>query len=83
LSVYANAIHSVGAGFVPAAFSPIAKDLKVTKQQASYLTTSYTLLGGLTPLLITPFSNVYGRKPMYIVSTGISRCLALHYHSRL
>jgi hypothetical protein len=34
-------------------------------------------------LLITPFSNVYGRKPMYIVSTGISRCLALHYHSRL
>ena len=57
----------VGAGFVPAAFGPIATELKVTKQQASYLTTVYTLLGGVTPLLITPFANLYGRRPMYIV----------------
>jgi MFS family permease len=55
---------------IPAAFAPIAEDYKVSKQQASYLTTSNTLLGGVTPLLITPFSNVYGRKPMYIVSPG-------------
>ena len=59
---------AVGAGFVPAAFGPIAVSLKVSKQQASYLTTTYTLLGGVTPLLITPLANVYGRKPMYIVS---------------
>ncbi|KAH8802526.1 major facilitator superfamily domain-containing protein [Xylogone sp. PMI_703] len=61
-----------GAGFVPAAFGPIAKDLKVTHQQASYLTTTYTLLGGMTPLLITPFANVYGRRPVYIIFTLIA-----------
>ncbi len=52
---------------VPAAFEPIAKDLKVTEQQASYLTTCYTLLGGLAPLLITPYVNLYGRRPAYLV----------------
>jgi MFS family permease len=57
----------VGAGMVPAAFGPIAADYKVTKQQASYLTTSYTLLGGLTPLLLTPYVNMYGRRPAYLV----------------
>ncbi|KIN08655.1 hypothetical protein OIDMADRAFT_175426 [Oidiodendron maius Zn] len=65
-------IVQFGAGFVPAAFGPISVSLHVTKQKASYLTTSYTLLGGLTPLLITPFSNVYGRKPMYIIFTIIA-----------
>ena len=59
---------SVGAGMVPAAFGVIAKDFGVTHQQASYLTTSYTLLGGLTPLLLTPYVNMYGRRPAYLVS---------------
>jgi predicted MFS family arabinose efflux permease len=58
---------TVGAGFVPAAFNPIAQEFKVTKQQASYLTTTYTLFGGITPLLITPYVNLYGRRPAYIV----------------
>jgi MFS family permease len=63
----ANGQVAVGAGMVPAAFAPIAKDYNVTKQQASYLTTSYTLLGGLTPLLLTPYVNMYGRRPAYLV----------------
>lgn len=54
---------------VPAAFGPIAASYGVTHQQASYLTTSYTLLGGVTPLLITPFVNLYGRRPAYLVRT--------------
>ena len=53
---------------VPAAFHVIAKEFDVTEQQASYLTTSYTLLGGLTPLLITPYVNLYGRRIAYLVS---------------
>ena len=57
----------VGAGMVPAAFGVIAKDFGVTHQQASYLTTSYTLLGGVTPLLLTPYVNLYGRRPAYLV----------------
>jgi MFS family permease len=62
---------TVGAGFVPAAFGPIAISFDVTKQQASYLTTTYTLFGGITPLLITPFANLYGRRPIYIVSLTV------------
>ena len=61
----------VGAGMVPAAFSPIARSLHVTKQEASYLTTTYTLFGGLTPLLITPYVNLYGRRPAYIVGSNL------------
>jgi predicted MFS family arabinose efflux permease len=52
---------------VPAAFGVIAKDFGVSHQQASYLTTSYTLLGGVTPLLLTPYVNLYGRRPAYLV----------------
>ncbi|KAF2099946.1 MFS general substrate transporter [Rhizodiscina lignyota] len=61
-----------GAGFVPAAFGPIAKSFGVTHQQASYLTTCYTLLGGVTPLLITPYVNLWGRRPAYILFTLIA-----------
>jgi len=57
---------------VPAAFGPIAKNFKVTHQQASYLTTTYTLLGGVTPLLITPYVNLYGRRPAYVCFTIIA-----------
>lgn len=56
---------------VPAAFGPIAASYGVTHQQASYLTTSYTLLGGVTPLLITPFVNLYGRRPAYLVRSTL------------
>jgi len=56
-----------GAGMVPAAFGPIGDYYNVTDQQASYLTTSYTLLGGVTPLLLTPYVNIYGRRPAYLI----------------
>ncbi|KAL7932212.1 major facilitator superfamily domain-containing protein [Trichoderma chlorosporum] len=61
-----------GAGMVPAAFNPIAVAYGVSKQQASYLTTSYTLLGGVTPLIITPFVNLWGRRPAYLLFTLIA-----------
>lgn len=53
----------------PAAFAPIAEDYKVTDQQASYLTTCNSLFGGVTPLLLTPYVNMYGRRPAYLVRT--------------
>ncbi|KAI5461870.1 major facilitator superfamily domain-containing protein [Mariannaea sp. PMI_226] len=65
-------IVQFGAGMVPAAFGVIAEGYGVTHQQASYLTTSYTLLGGLTPLLLTPYVNLYGRRPAYIIFTVIA-----------
>ncbi len=69
---------------VPAAFAPIAKEYKVTSQQASYLTTSYTLLGGLTPLLLTPYVNLYGRRPAYLVcKEHVLSCSWLHSLTRI
>lgn len=54
---------------VPAAFAPIAKSYGVSIQKASYLTTSNSIFGGVTPLLMTPFVNIYGRRPAYLVRT--------------
>jgi MFS family permease len=52
---------------VPPSFGTLAKKFHVTNQQASYFTTSYILLTGVIPLLVTPFVNVYGRRPAYLV----------------
>jgi predicted MFS family arabinose efflux permease len=57
---------------VPAAFGTIAEDLMVTRQQASYLTTTYTLLGGISPLFMTPYVNLWGRRPAYVLFTVIA-----------
>ncbi|PON26135.1 hypothetical protein TGAM01_v205079 [Trichoderma gamsii] len=61
-----------GAGMVPAAFGPIALAYGVSHQAASYLTTTYTLFGGVTPLVVTPFVNLYGRRPAYLIFTAIA-----------
>lgn len=57
---------------VPAAFGPIALAYGVSHQAASYLTTTYTLFGGVTPLVVTPFVNLYGRRPAYLIFTAIA-----------
>lgn len=54
---------------LPSAFSSVAKDYNITDQKASYLTTCNSLFGGVTPLLLTPFVSLYGRRPAYLVST--------------
>lgn len=58
---------TVGAGMVPPTFGTLAKKFHVTNQQASYFTTSYILFTGVIPLLVTPFVNIYGRRPAYLV----------------
>ena len=45
----------------------MAKKFDVTATKATYFTTFYLLLTALTPLLLTPFVNIYGRRPAYIV----------------
>lgn len=50
-----------------AGINPIAKQFEVSHQKAGYLTTTYTLFSGITPLLITPYVNLYGRRPAYLV----------------
>ncbi|KAJ5820169.1 hypothetical protein N7474_005760 [Penicillium riverlandense] len=54
-----------------AAFVPLAMDLDVSVTEASYTTTVAILFAGFTPLLYAPISNVYGRRPVYLVGTAI------------
>lgn len=46
----------------------IASRYDVSIQRASYIVTSYILFTGVIPLLVTPFVNIYGRRPAYLVS---------------
>jgi predicted MFS family arabinose efflux permease len=45
----------------------MAKKFGVTDTKATYFTTFYLLLTAITPLLLTPFVNIYGRRPAYVV----------------
>ena len=65
----------VGAGMVPPTFGTLAKKFGVTTQQASYFTTVYILFTGIIPLLVTPFVNIYGRRPAYLVGRPMPRLL--------
>ena len=53
-------------------FVVVAKDLNVTVQQASYITTVYILFTGVTPMFLAPLANIYGRRILYIVFTLIA-----------
>jgi MFS family permease len=52
---------------VPPTFGTLAQKFGVTSQQASYFTTVYILFTGFVPLIVTPFVNIYGRRPAYLV----------------
>ena len=60
---------------VPPTFGTLAKKFGVTTQQASYFTTVYILFTGIVPLLVTPFVNIYGRRPAYLVGHPMPRLL--------
>jgi len=61
--------EAVSSALINPAFVQMSKDLKVTVEQASYCTTVFILFGGVTPMLIVPFANVYGRRVLYVVRT--------------
>jgi multidrug resistance protein len=62
----------LGAAILNPSFVLVAKNLHVTVEQASYTTTLYILFSGIFPLFITPFANVYGRRPLYLISTVVT-----------
>lgn len=43
----------------------------VTISEASYQTTVAIILSGVSPLIYSPLSNVYGRRPVYVFSIVI------------
>lgn len=60
-------ISQLGSALINPAFVLMSKSLHVTVQQASYCTTVFILFGGVAPLFIVPFANVYGRRIIYVI----------------
>ena len=60
-------ISQLGSALINPAFTQMAKDLDVTVEQASYCTTVFILFGGVAPVAVVPFANVYGRRILYII----------------
>ena len=53
------------------AYVPSAKALHISIQDASYQTTVPILFAGLAPLVWSPLSNIYGRRPIFIFVTAL------------
>lgn len=64
------------ATFTAAAINPayaiIAKDLNVSMQKSTYLTSLQIAILGVAPLIWKPFCNTYGRRPVFLLSLIIS-----------
>lgn len=56
---------------INSAYANLAKDLHITVVQASYQTTIAIVFAGVSPLLWSPISNVYGRRPIFICVSAI------------
>ncbi|KAK3065872.1 hypothetical protein LTS18_002294, partial [Coniosporium uncinatum] len=50
----------------------MAADLGITVEQASYVTTSFVIVGGIFPMVVVPFSNIYGRRILYLIFTAVA-----------
>lgn len=63
------------------AFVPLGKAFHITTIQASYELTVYIIFAGAGPLFFAPFSNVYGRRPIYLLGNllaGVTNLIAGH-----
>jgi MFS family permease len=60
-------VGQMGGSMINPAFILLADELGVTVTKASYLTTVNVLFGGVTPMFIVPYANVYGRRNLYVV----------------
>jgi MFS family permease len=63
------------------AFVPLGKSFHISTVSASYTLTMYIVFAGVGPLLITPFANIYGRRPIYLIGnlvSGMMNIVAAH-----
>jgi MFS family permease len=67
VAVHASMSTFIAAAIIPA-FEDIATDLDVSLQEVSYLTTLQIAILAIAPLIWKPFSNTYGRRPLFLLS---------------
>jgi MFS family permease len=60
-------IGPMGSAVANPAFVPLGKAFHHTPLEISYELTVYIIFAGVGPLFIAPLSNVYGRRPIYLL----------------
>lgn len=53
------------------AFVALSKHFGISVLNVSYELTIYIFVSGAVPLLVAPLSNVYGRRPIYLIGNAI------------
>lgn len=53
------------------AFVPLSEAFNISIVEASYELTMYIVWAGVGPLLVIPFANLYGRRPIYLLGNLI------------
>ena len=53
------------------AFVPLSEAFNISIVEASYELTMYIVFAGVGPLLVIPFANLYGRRPVYLLGALI------------
>ncbi|OAP57700.1 hypothetical protein AYL99_08438 [Fonsecaea erecta] len=62
----------MGSAVANPAFVPMSKTFGLSVVEASYELTVYIVFGGIGPLAIVPFANVYGRRPVYLLGNLVA-----------
>jgi MFS family permease len=65
-------VAQLGSAMIFPSFVEVAEDLHVTVEEASYCVTIFMLVLGIFPLMVVPFSQIYRRRPLYIIFTPLS-----------
>ncbi|KAI9688363.1 MAG: hypothetical protein M1822_001312 [Bathelium mastoideum] len=64
-----GALGGLNTAIINPAYGPMAKELGISTVTASYQTTVVIALNGIGPFIWIPLANVYGRRPIYLLTT--------------
>ncbi|KAL1968440.1 hypothetical protein VTN77DRAFT_1969 [Rasamsonia byssochlamydoides] len=67
----------LSASLITPAFVPLSNFLHRGLVETAYVTSMFIFFVGLSPVFWNPISNVYGRRPIYIVSVAISLAMSV------
>lgn len=70
-------LATLNVAIINPAIVPLAAEFKIAPVTATYQTTVAIGTSALGPLIFTPFANVYGRRPAYLLSVLIGFASAL------
>ncbi|KJA28812.1 hypothetical protein HYPSUDRAFT_211467 [Hypholoma sublateritium FD-334 SS-4] len=70
-------VSTLNVAIINPAVVPLAKEFDIPPVTATYQTTVAIGVSALGPLVFTPFANVYGRRPAYLISVLIGFATAV------